>query len=328
MQVKCPKCGQALRVSEELLGKTVKCPKCAGSMRLAARRVPAPSPPAAHAPPPEPDVLDLELADEPAPGGGLRLADQPAPAGGGFRLAEEPAAGPGQQAGVVTGEKPVCYLTRDSDELRAVTRIFGKVRDVLPGEGLDYQFVDWDLRYAGPPELRPQDIHVTAGVDHSSYGSQLMRYFLTLFSVLFGWGACKLYVSGTVRLGDGSESPIQIKAKQGLGIFGGSDEGLMEANLKAAENGFAAQLAKGLTGRWITNFGAANLAKAALVCGLVGLIPFLGFILFLPALLMGGIAAATLLGRGVDKGKTMAIAGAVLGVVDLVISVAVTMSAN
>jgi len=86
--------------------------------------------------------------------------------------------------------------------------------------------------------------------------------------------------------------------------------------------------AKGLTGRWITNFGAANLGKAALVCGLVGLIPFLGFILFLPALLMGGIAAATLLGRGVDKGKTMAIAGAVLGVVDLVMSVAVAMSAN
>ncbi|MFW6163540.1 MAG: hypothetical protein ACODAJ_12285 [Planctomycetota bacterium] len=201
-----------------------------------------------------------------------------------------------------------------------MSRVFTKVREVFPGEELEYQFVDYDAAVAGPPQLRAQDIHVTATVLEADYGSRLVRYFLTPLSLLFGLGACKLHVAANLTKGDGSSEDFQVRARQGVGIFGGSADGLMELNLKAAENGLAAKVSTALTGRRITSFGAARLGKAALVCGLFGLIPFLSFFLFLPTLLMGGIATWILSSRGVSQGKTKAITGTVLGVADLAVS--------
>ncbi len=305
MQVKCPKCGQTLRVRDELLGKRIKCPKCQTVLRL---KAPAP-PPSGEA----------RLADEPA-------APVPPPADHApidLQLADEPAPLPGQAMGITPGRQPVCYLTRRSDELRAVTRIFGKMRELFPDEGLHYQFVDYDFRMAGPPTLREQDVQVTAGVDHCDYGSRTMRYLLTPLSLFFGVGACKLEVSGEVLRGDGTGAAIGMKTRQGVGLFGGSDEGLMEVNLKSVEKGFADRVAKKLTGRWITNFGARRLGKAALVCGLIGLVPVLGLIVFLPTLALGGVSLGTMVARGHKKGMWMAVVGVALGIADVAISVAI-----
>ncbi len=324
MQVNCPTCGKALLVKDEFLGRQVKCPGCSSILLLEATEPAAPPLPVAPPPVPQRPASSPPVPAPSVASAAPTLAEVAAAAHSEPLRVVTPSAPPaGLEGPAPTGEKPICYLSKGSDEAMAVSRAFRKLREVFATEGLAFQFVDLGRNPGALGELRPGDAHVTAGVTVCKQGSRAARYFLgPLIGAAVG-GACKLEVQGEMSRAGAAPQPFTLKVSQtgGGSIFGGSGDNLMETNVKAIEGQLARKVAKWLTGRTMLNGDAYNCAVAALVMGLLSLIPFVGLVLFIPTMIVSALAWSIIARRQLPKRKTMALVGGLLGLAGLVIGI-------
>ena len=238
---------------------------------------------------------------------------------GGASAASGPVAG-GPVAGTNTASmietarsqgKPICQLVVGRDEMSSISVVYSEFEKLLKEERLPHVMIVCRNEADADIELLQDDLQIVSGVDEFSMGSQFIRYFLTFLSALFGVGACKLQVSSSIFY-PGESRPVlkTFKNKIGIGIMGGSGDGLMKLNQQAIAKGLAKEVVKRLTGRKILTASLRNLAAAALGFGVLGmLIPVIGLVA--PCL---GIPAWMLLKqRDYKPRQWMAIVGSILG---------------
>ena len=277
MRVACPACGQAVTVADGAAGTTAQCPKCLAEIKRPGATGSS-----------RPGVASAAHA----------VDDVPARAGRPAR-----------------GARKACYLVRcDSPEASAQPEAKSKLRALLTkvAEALKIERLGYEIHQVDEdkvPELRPDDMIVLVEITRYKLGSQFIRYMLT-FLALLGIGDCRMDVNVVIRRGDGSKETFPLSARQAMGVLGGNAGGMMDLNVKAIANALVLKVAR----RRVLNATAYQYALASLILGIINVTPILGFILFLPGIILGIVALVVLSKRGLQKRKGMAKAGIVLNI--------------
>jgi len=209
MKIPCPVCKAKVDVADGATGTRAKCPLCYAEVRVPA------GPGAASARPGEVSpaaVVPGDLSPRPGKGRMCYLVQR-------------------SEAGDVGGD----------EAQKALGDLLSKIPDILKAEELGYEY-----KVVGEnaiPDLGPDDMAVLVAVTKFGQGSQMIRYFLTLLAFL-GVGDCKMYVDVTIRRGDGREESHSLKARQCIGVLGGSSQGLMDMNVKVLARALAVKIAR------------------------------------------------------------------------------------
>ena len=307
MRITCPNCGVRYKVSERAVGKRVPCKKCGEVIAISAPEMPDP--------PPRPQAQQTEVCPEcgePMSSGAVICVQCGFNRAEGRRVSTE--IEKGETAAVSADGGPRCFFTAGTNTDGAVSATFEQLRETFSEEGIEL-FVE-RIGAAQTPHTDGDDICVRGSVSEHSYGSRFVRYFLTPLSLFFGIGACKLAVDGTYVSPEGDRKDFCIKARQGIGMFGGNSEKMMETNVKSVARKFSHKIARLITGRWVLNSTAYGCALASLIMGLIALvIPYLCFVLWIPAVACGAIATVTVYRRDLPKRKWMSLAGLVISII-------------
>jgi hypothetical protein len=126
-----------------------------------------------------------------------------------------------------------------------------------------------------------------------------------------------------IKDGRGRKKRVQSKATQRLGVFGGSGTGLMKLNVNVLSHRVAAEMARLLTGKSFLNHRVYQFAVAALVLGLLSVIPFLGVLFAAIAVVLGLIAVVTIGKRRLPRRKGMAICGIIFSIIGFLFNILV-----
>ena len=299
MKILCPACATALNVGDELAGRRVKCPGCqhvfqispssAVAVGLAAQPLAAPS-------------VDRPVPARQSPLDGVQTTESPARP----RLVSCPECGETLEAGVSkcpecglssdrTGDEVSrrappsdgegrCYIFIRKDEVDLIWAIEKRMKRFIETERLDMRIMG---EYDSPPdELGPDDLVISGKVRRCDYGSRMMRYWLTIVA-MFGPGSCRLEVDAEVETAEEGPRRLSPRARQFAGIFGGSDAGLMKRNIQIVSNQIATAAARHATGNRFLNAHAYRCASWSLGLGLASLLPFIGILFGLIALVLG-----------------------------------------
>jgi predicted Zn finger-like uncharacterized protein len=331
MRIPCPSCGKTLAVAEDLLGRRVKCPSCQGvfqvPLSLAVPTVPAPMPahtevserrlPAPRSAPPPLPMKKVPARPKPRPD---FCPDCRAPLAAGANecpecdwIADEreikaSRAAP-RQAARDEEVDGCCYIQIRKDKVDLTQEIEKRMEGLIETEQLDMRIMDEGEE--APDELGRHDMVISGKVTECDYGSQLMRYFLTIVA-LFGPGSCRLKVVGEVETANGETLPIKAKSRIAGGLFGGTGPSLMKHNVKAVAKRIANGAARHASGRTLLNVQAYHCAYWSLGLGLASLIPCFGVLLAMIGSVVGGIALVTIRRRGLPRGLGVASAGLIL----------------
>jgi len=189
---------------------------------------------------------------------------------------------------------------------------------LIKSEKLDLRIVHEDAR---PPEkLAPRDLVLTGKVVHHDHGNQFIRYFFT-FIALIGPGSSKLEVKAFAETADGGEKRIDAKSRQAMGVFGGTNEGLMKLNVKNVASNIARGAVRHLTGYSFLNIQAYHCIYWALGLSFFGFIPFGGILFSLIGLGCGIPGLTVVLQRNLPHGKAMGFIALILCFLGLVFNV-------
>ena len=333
MKIACPNCDKNLAVGDELAGRRVKCPGCQHVFQIptstgvvfdpVAHPMPAatPVPPRAAKEPesfPASDAvqnsaLPAKNARRSCPKCGeiLRASDTECPECGwaSDQIADKPSRSISRRAASADDADGGCYIYIRRDEVELGWAIEKRMKKLIETERLDLRITDEDER--PPAELGPDDIVISGKINECDYGSQFIRYWLTLVA-LIGPGSCKLDVAAEVETAAGGIRRFPARARRWAGFFGGSGPGLMKLNVQVVSNRIARGAARQATGKSFLNAQAYTCANWSLGLGVASLIPFVGVLLGLIGLVVGVVALTTIKRRQLPRGKGAAITGIVL----------------
>lgn len=279
-----------LTVKDELAGRHAKCPGCQQVMAI---------PQALFVPPP----LPLPVAPRPAPVAFHPAAAKPAESAPGSRAAR-------------------CFLHVAWNRVRFGTELYRCITRYVDSEQLGFKVVECENEETLPKQLDRDDILLSVKIVRCNFGSRAVRYWLT-FIALFGPGSSQLAVDVKLQDGRGGNRRLSFKARQAVGIFGGSDEGLMAQNVKILCKRIAVGMARHVTGTWFLNRNAYDCAVASLVLGLLSvLLPCAGFVFGSIGLVVGAISLTTITKRNLPRRRGMAISGLCLSAAGTILGVA------
>ena len=213
-----------------------------------------------------------------------------------------------------------CYIECSGTGTGVGRGIHERIEEYLDDEGVEFEFVRPEMHTR--PQLQPADMRVNCEVTLFDYGSRMMRYFL--FPIpLFGPGSCQLAVNAVIEDGRGASQTFRNSARQAVGIFGGSDEGMMNVNIKAISNRIATRVTRHVAGRWFINRRVYQFALASLVLGILSFVPCFPFGLI--GLVLGIPALSAISSRGLPRRKVMAISGIILSLIGTIASNGLTL---
>ncbi len=295
MQIACPNCGKALSVAEDFGGRRVKCPGCEGVFRVPPSTSITPTTAVKAAP--------TAMSNRPVPPK-TKVSPPPLPA---KRGAEEDDVGR-------------CYINIRKDDVKLNEEVEERLEKLIETEQLEMRIMHPDDE--PPAELAPNDLVISGKVTEWDYGSQFMRYMFT-FVTIFGPGASVLKAVAKVETAEGEPLHIKASARIGMGVFGGSDKGLMKRNVQTVGQRIAREAIRHFTGTSFLNAQVYSCANWSLGLGLASLIPVAGFILGPIGLVLSLVALMTIGKRELPRGKGVAIAGLVSSLCGLAISLGV-----
>jgi LSD1 subclass zinc finger protein len=313
MKIPCPECRKSLSVPDSALGKKVKCPICEAVFPIQQQQIVAAG---SDAPLPRKVARNDLIADRPRPG---RLAD--VDDDGVREVPQTVKFGRRSSTAAESDRVGTLYLYVGSDDVNFELGLRKKLAEFIDSEQLDLEIADGEGQ--PPDRLGRSDVVIDGAITDADYGSQFIRYFLTFLSLWFGVGACRLAVDMDIKDGRGRKKRVQSKASQRLGLFGGSGSGLMKLNVNVLSQRVAAEMARLLTGKSFLNHRVYQFAVAALILGLLSVIPFLGLLLAAIAVVLGVIAVVTISKRALPRRKGMAICGIIFSAVGLLFNILV-----
>ena len=209
MKVACPGCAKSLNLRDELAGRRVRCPACQEvfpvpqSAPVSAERPVKPRPAKSAAAPP------------------VAVTDSLKP--------RQPSRAASRRPEPDETEEGRCYVEIHRDRVGLALEVEDRLEKLIKTERLDLRIADEDELL--PDKLRRNDLVIEGEVTQCDYGSQALRYFVGIVS-LFGPGSSQLAVDVQIETGDGETQRIQSHARQAIGLFGGSNDGMMKVNVK------------------------------------------------------------------------------------------------
>ena len=331
MKVACPTCATKLSVPDDRAGKRVRCSSCQQVFEVPAATAATAvvAAPTASKPPPIPSVIPVEpetglQREAPAPVPSRSCPECGEPLGKradkcpqcGWNAEEEPRSRRDRRPR--KDDRGFCYLRIGRDEVGVTEGVEKRLEKLIETEQLNLLLVDDDL--PEPDEMGPNDLVIDGRVNVANYGSQFVRYFLTFIAII-GPGSCQLDVEAEIETAEGKPRRVNAKARQAVGIFGGTGTGLMKINVRVVSNKIATEAARHATGKWFLNAHAYLCAYWALGLGLASFIPFLGIGLGPAGFICGMIGLTTIVRRDLPRGKLPAVIGILCSLMGTLIGV-------
>ena len=320
MKVPCPSCEKTLSIGDNLAGKRVKCPGCAEVFQVPAASAVAAAPTKKAAAP----IAAVKKGAPPAPVKKRCPECEGALTSDGLECTEcgwtarpaKPKRRPKTDDVERDDDLGRCYVHIRKDEVGLNEEIEKRLKKYFETEELDMELMPENED--PPEELGPNDVVIAGRVNVADYGSQFMRYFMTMVTV-FGPGACKLEAEADIETEDGT-TPVKAKVMQGIGVLGGTGAGLMKRNVQVVAGKIAGAAARHLTGRKLLNAQVYLAAYWTLGLGLISLIPYIGIPFGLVGIMVGIFAMLMISNRKLPRGKAPTFIGLGLCFVGFAIS--------